>query len=197
VINLTLQIIAVLATAFAWVPQVTKSLKSADRRGLSGASWTLGAVVALVYVLYGISAHIWSLLLSEAAFALGACWVVATLIGWRRVGLFTIAVLTPSVPLVLFASATTIGILGVIGAVSMRLFQSAKALRTRTAAGVSAGAWALLSINVTAWGLYGWRTHHWPLVATAVLTLAASISVLATNRMISHQTTTLPIAAEQ
>jgi len=57
-----------------------------------------------------------------------------------------------------------------------------RTLHTKSVAGMSSGSWALLCANVTAWGLYGLRTDHWPLVVTSALALIAAAILLGVAR---------------
>lgn len=177
-INVILQVIAVVVTAVSWIPQAVRLLGSRDHSGVSLSSWGLGALTGLVFCLYGISSHVWSLALSEGAFAIGATFIVSTLIGRVRTGIYCVIGAGASVLTVMLASATTIGVLGVIGALGMRLLQLYRTARSQSVAGMSSASWALLAANVTAWGLYGLRTNHWPLVATSALALSSALVLL-------------------
>jgi uncharacterized protein with PQ loop repeat len=188
VINAILQVIAVVVTAVSWVPQAFRLLGSRDHSGVSLSSWALGGITGLVFCLYGISSHVWSLTLSEGAFAIGAAFIVATLIGWVRTGIYCTAGCAVSVLVVALASATFIGVLGIIGALGMRLLQLFRTAHSQSVAGMSSASWALLAANVTAWGLYGLRTNHWPLVVMSVLALASALVLLVVAHRVRSRT---------
>lgn len=182
--NIILQIIAVVVTAISWVPQAYRLLRSSDHSGVSLSSWGLGALTGLVFCLYGISSHVWSLTLSEGAFAIGATFIVGTLIGKVRTVLYCVLGVVASVLVVVVAPATFIGVVGIIGSLGMRLLQLLRTVRERSVAGMSSGSWALLAINVSAWGLYGLRTGRWPLVVMSVLSLISALVLLIVARRI-------------
>lgn len=182
VINTVLQAIAVVVTAVSWVPQAVRSLHSSDRTGVSVSSWGLGAATGLVFCLYGITSSVWGLAVSEGAFALGAAAIVAPLVGPRRTMIYVGLCAVASVLVVWLSNSTMIGVIGIAGALGMRLLQMVRTLRTRSVAGMSSGSWILLCANVTAWGLYGLRTDHWPLVVTSALALAAALALLIVAR---------------
>lgn len=177
-----LQAVAVIATALAWLPQTVKSLRSADRTGVSVSSWILGAATGLVFALYGISTHVWSLVGSEGAFAVGALVVVGTVIGLRRTLTLAALAVVLSILTVRYASADAIGVVGIIGTLGMRVLQLLRTLKTRSVAGMSSASWILLTLNVAAWGLYGLLAGRWPLVVTSAVALASATALL----LVSH-----------
>jgi uncharacterized protein with PQ loop repeat len=65
--------------------------------------------------------------------------------------------------------AVAFGVLGIIAVVGMRTLQIVTTLRQKTTAGRSSWSWIILTVNCTAWGLYGALAGLWPLVVTSVL----------------------------
>jgi MtN3 and saliva related transmembrane protein len=183
VLNQILQIVAVTATAVAWVPQAVKTLRTSDTRGLSVESWALGGATGLLFMLYGLRSGVWGLLLSEGAFALGAFLILLVAVGWKKMLIWLLLSLVISVALITSVPAVGIGVLGLLGALGMRVLQIRRTWVTASTAGMSSWSWVLLVVSLAAWGLYGYLSNHWPLLATSVSTLLASVILLIVARL--------------
>jgi uncharacterized protein with PQ loop repeat len=196
VTNLLLQFVAVVVTAISWVPQAWWGWRSADTHGISVSSWGLGAGTGMVFCLYGLRSGVWSLALSEGAFALGAGLVVAVVVGWSRVIPSVLGAVLASIIIVLVASPTEIALLGIAGSLGMRLLQLVRTWHTKSTAGMSRTAWVLLLVNVLAWGVFGWRTGRWPLVVTSAIVVASAVALLIVVGMVKRGEDTTPVAGE-
>lgn len=75
-----------------------------------------------------------------------------------------------------------IGVIGIFGALSMRVLQIVRTLKTKTVAGMSRTSWLLLCANVGAWGGYGLLIDNWLLVVTLGLALGAAVVVLGVSQ---------------
>jgi uncharacterized protein with PQ loop repeat len=182
-LEVILQVVAVVSTAIAWVPQARKILKSTDRSGVSVLSWTLGGLTGLLFALYGVRSHVWSLVLSEGAFTIGALLIVAALIGIKKtLGLVGLSVFI--FVAAFFLSPFEVGMLGVFGSLGMRVLQIYSTVTTKSVAGMSRGSWMLLSTNCAAWGVYGALSAHWPLVLTSVAVLLSSVVLLVLSKRV-------------
>jgi uncharacterized protein with PQ loop repeat len=109
---------------------------------------------------------------------MGSVVVLGTLGSWRRLVPYIVLSAALSVAAVVLLTPVEIGVLGLLGSLSMRAFQTQRTWVTKSTAGMSYGSWVLLLINVTAWGVYGLRTNHWPLVATSGIVLISSVVLL-------------------
>jgi uncharacterized protein with PQ loop repeat len=182
VINLLLQAVAVVVTAIAWLPQTIKSLRAKSVAGVSVSSWAVGAITGLVFCLYGIKTSVWSLTVSEGAFAVGAALLISTIQGVKKTAAYVALAVLLSLLAVLLLTPIEVGVVGIAGSLGMRVLQIGKTLRTKSVAGMSSWSWALLALNVTAWGLFGLRTNRWPLVVTSAVALSSAVFLLKVAR---------------
>lgn len=185
-LDIILQAVAVAATALAWIPQFVLILRRRDLAGLSTSSWALGGATGLVFALYGLRTHVWSLTASEGLFALGALVITAFLVKPGR-----LAVSLPPVAgaayLLSLCPGVIIGVVGFIGSLLMRVLQIHRARQSPSTSGISATSWLLLTLNCSAWGFYGALTNHWPLTATSVMVLAASLILVLQVRVLRQK----------
>jgi len=146
-------------------------LRRRGTEGVSLATWTLFAVLAAFWTLYGVAVRSWPLAASSAlALPLqsmiwwrlrpGSRWRVVT----TAVGLALVCCIVPGV-----AWGWAGAVVGAGGAGTItRLPQLAQLLRSRSAAGVSTGSWALGAVVSATWVAYYAGSRLW-----AVLTVTA------------------------
>jgi hypothetical protein len=179
---LVLQGVAVVVTAVSWLPQWWRTLRGSTE-GLSRAAWAQAAVLGGTWALWGLQAQVWSMALSEGAFALGCLAILATAMPRRRFAAYALAAALTAAAAAVWLPAVWLGVGGVVGSTAMRVAQVIEMVRSRASAGVASSTWLLLGLSGTAWGAVGLATDEWLLVVGAVLGIigTALIAVVAAH----------------
>ena len=180
---------AIAATIVAVIgasPQVRRTLKSGDARGVSVTSPSLGVATELAWVAYASHEGLWSALPEAALMA--AANVVLIVVLWRAGSPMRVAALAaPGWMAVLCATAALGGpaaIAGLLGfAYAVQVTPAVWcAYRTRTPLGVARATWLLLALESALWSIYG-AAHADPAILTfSAVGLTASAAILLRTR---------------
>lgn len=177
---------AVLVSILA-VPQIRRTVIGRDVEGLSALSWSLQALCAGTFLVYGFRTFSDPQVVGNVLPLLGAGLVAGTVIYIRKV-------LSP-----LQLAVAVVGILGyfslmlyavppiMVGASAVfislfcrwpQVFTSYKSLRAGTPTSVAKLTWIISIAAMTAWLSYGLLFPDWPVVIGCCISLSASILVL-------------------
>jgi uncharacterized protein with PQ loop repeat len=188
---LTLQVVAVVVTAVSWLPQWWRVLRSRSD-GLSRAAWAQAAMLGGTWAIWGLQEQVWSLALSEGAFAVGALAILATVLPGGRFAVYALVALAAAAAAAVWVPATWLAVGGLAGSTAMRLSQVVAMVRSRSSDGVATTAWVLLCLSGTAWGAVGLATGEWPLVVGAVLGIVSTALLAAVARRFASSRSSMP-----
>jgi uncharacterized protein with PQ loop repeat len=188
---LTLQVVAVVVTAVSWLPQWWRVFR-ARRAGLSRAAWAQAAMLGGTWAIWGVQAEVWSMALSEGAFAMGALAILATVLPRGAFAVYVLLALAAALVAAVWLPATWLGVAGLVGSTAMRLAQVAAMIRSRSSDGVASTTWVLLCLSGTAWGAVGLATGEWPLVVGAVLGIVSTALIAGVARRLASSSGSRP-----
>lgn len=183
-----LQIIAVVTTAVAWIPQWWLASRAHNSADVSTSAWAQAGAIGMTWGLWGAAAHVWALAFSNGLFALGTFAILATLLKRNEALLVIAAAISIGISAVTFVLAALLGATACFFSVTARLAQVAKLRRTRTATSVSASTWFLLAISSAIWALVGAITGQRPLLVGGVVSVVFSVAVTLVTRWTRVQT---------
>lgn len=172
-----------LTMLFAW-PQAIRALRTRTSEGLSLTSTLLMGTSGLLWSVYGFATSSMYILVANLSVACAAM-VIARVFRARH-PLLPFALVAGAgavVALAALAGPATTGLVGVVFAGAMTLPQAIVALRARTSlAAVSALTYLLLATNAACWIVYGALIADAVVVAPNLVTLPASLLILARLR---------------
>ena len=169
-----------LTTLFAW-PQAIRALRKQTTDGLSLTSTLLMGTSGLLWSAYGLATDSNYILVANLSVACAAL-VIASVFRARHpfLPLLLVAGACAVLTLAVLTGPATTGLLGVVVAGAMTLPQAILALRARTSlAAVSALTYILLATNAACWIVYGALIADALVVAPNLVTLPASVLILA------------------
>lgn len=178
ILLVALQLVAVVATVTAWVPQALVGLRRNSVQGVSRSSWLIAAALGATWSIYGFLNEVWLLAFSEGVFAVGSTVVLCTLVPTRKAVVGVTAAVLLGILLVMALPAVSFSIAGVLASLSVRVTQMARLFRYRDASGVADSSWWLLTAALACWGVFGVVEGKQALAVGSLLGVASSVAVV-------------------
>lgn len=183
-----LQLVAVVATMSAWIPQAVAGFSKGSTRGVSRSAWLIAAALGATWSIYGFVNGVWLLGLSEGVFALGSIVVLCTLVPMRRAVMGVAGALVVGGVLVAVLPAVAFSVAGVTASLLVRVTQFARLVRYRDASGVADSSWWLLTVALACWGIFGVVEGKLALAVGSLLGVVSSVAVVAVSAYMRRNT---------
>lgn len=167
------------------VPQAVQLLRT-TAEGVSEGTWMLILVLAELWTVYGVLAHVPAEIVTNVPNG-ALAFVIVILVGRRRHA--TGAVLARAMALSVAAAGLTtacvlgdargvVSVVAVVGSLGLYIPQLLKVLREREVAGISLSSWVIALAAAVSWGIYGLVIHRPPIYIPSVVLIPTSLAIV-------------------